>query len=602
MAVLKQVYDNDGPPSAFEVSSSATTTIGRHEECNIIIDSPAVSRFHSHIICDNGRYFIEDLNSRNGTLLNGLPIRRRMLLSDGDQVEISTLPFTFLSQDSLAEASGSWGIKANVISISPVPSDEDSIRRQIVEPGDRISDESLGSDSVRHAQLVARISVADPGSGWPVISNATQKLNFTLRFMYSLRRTVHREEVIARSLQALFETFAAAERIAVVLKEQHRSGVRIEAAVSREENEEIEICLPVIRMCMQNSEALLYVDHWKAKAGEIPELNNPSLRSILAVPMIGLVGECLGVIQIDTTDQKSPLQTEDLELLVVLSSVISYALEQSRETEIEISNAVTERSTSDASDLRTSLMATSPPIVPGYHLANALIASPDVAADFIDYVCLPDGRVASFMIDVPGRGPSAANLMAVIARVLTESISETGSAAKAIEKAEHIIRERMTEIPLVTSVAIMILDTKRSSVTVSVVGHCPLYMLHGTEFNELQSTEFTSSPLGTERDSFVETELQLLDNDMLLLFSDGVTKLNSPAGELISREQIMQILEESAAGPRSALDSVLHKKLNQFRGESPLMDDVAFSMIHRTKNAATIDMIPPRMDSETMDA
>ena len=68
MAVLKQVYDNDGPPTAFEVSSSATTTIGRHEECNIIIDSPAVSRFHSHIICDNGRYFIEDLNSRNGTL------------------------------------------------------------------------------------------------------------------------------------------------------------------------------------------------------------------------------------------------------------------------------------------------------------------------------------------------------------------------------------------------------------------------------------------------------------------------------------------------------------------------------------------------------
>lgn len=611
MAVLKQVYESENPPAVFDVSSSATTTIGRHEECDIVIDSPAVSRFHSHIICDKGRYFIEDLNSRNGTLLNGLPIRRRMLLSDGDRVEISTLPFLFFSQDSLSEASGSWGIKANVISIAAAGHDEDSIRRKIVQPGDRIEDDSLGSDSVRQSQVVSRISVADPGSGWPVLANATQKLNFALRFMHSLRRTVHREKVIARSLQALFEAFSAAERIGVVLKEPHLTGLRIEAAVSRTANEEVEICLPVIRMCMQNSEALLYVDHWKAKSderpkAENPELDQPTLRSILAVPMIGLVGECLGVIQIDSTNQKDPLRTDDLELLVVLSSVVSYALEQSCETVKEIANEVAERGAESASDLQTSLMATAPPEIPGYRLSNALIASPDVAADFIDYVCLPDGRLASFLIDVPGRGPSAANLMAVIARVLTESIAETGSASEALQQTECVLTERMGQLPLVTSVGVMILDPKQSSVTVSVAGHCPLYLVDRNQVQELQSAEIASSPLGTERETLVETELQLGENELLLLLSDGATKLLSPTGDTISRAQLLQILEDTNVAPRSTFENVLHKNLDLFRGESRLMDDVAFSIIQKTASEPTIDVIPTRvdqglLDSETMD-
>lgn len=602
MAALKQVYGSL-PHPVLQVSDSITT-IGRHEDCDIHIDSPAVSRFHSHIVCEKGRYFLEDQNSRNGTILNGQRVGSRILLSDGDRLEFSTLPYQFLSQDSLSEASGSWGTKANVIRITEPSSggEDDSIRRRIVAQGDMISDSALGSDSVRHAQMVAQVTVADPGCGWPVVHGATQKLHFVLRLMHGLRRTITREDVIARSLQSLFGTFPAAERIAVVMKMSGRKELRIEAAVSRVEQDEVEICLPVIRTSMQNSEGLLYVDHWNTGGGKNPELDNPSLRSILAVPMIGLVGECLGVIQVDSTNQSLPLEKEDLELLVILSNVISYAIEQALETASEVSRAVNERRTADANRLRNSLACGEAPSVPGYRLAHVLMAAPDVAADCTDYVKLPDGRVACFLIDVPGRGPAAANLMALISRLLLEAICETGSAVGAIKNTELALADRMEEIPMMISVAVMILDGRRSSATISLAGHCPLFMIHQDEVKVIESPRLSGAPLGATREDYGEVEVQLSDNDMILLISDGLTKLRSPSNQTLGDDGTLKLLKRCTKSSPDHFETQLSQQLDEFRGDVPLIDDVAFALIHKTNDADTVDFSSMRMDAETIDA
>ena len=46
--------------------------IGKHRtEVDICLDRPTVSRLHARIFCQEGEYYLEDLNSRNGTRLNG---------------------------------------------------------------------------------------------------------------------------------------------------------------------------------------------------------------------------------------------------------------------------------------------------------------------------------------------------------------------------------------------------------------------------------------------------------------------------------------------------------------------------------------------------
>jgi hypothetical protein len=61
-------------------------TLGREEGIDISIRDPEVSRQHARISWQAGNYYIEDLNSTNGTFLNGAPVTSRQLLRSGDTI------------------------------------------------------------------------------------------------------------------------------------------------------------------------------------------------------------------------------------------------------------------------------------------------------------------------------------------------------------------------------------------------------------------------------------------------------------------------------------------------------------------------------------
>src|SRR5438067_10401942 len=61
--------------------------IGRAHEADIPIDGPDVSRAHARISWSDGRFVLEDLGSRNGTQVNGVPVRQHVL-AVGDRIQI----------------------------------------------------------------------------------------------------------------------------------------------------------------------------------------------------------------------------------------------------------------------------------------------------------------------------------------------------------------------------------------------------------------------------------------------------------------------------------------------------------------------------------
>jgi pSer/pThr/pTyr-binding forkhead associated (FHA) protein len=71
-------------------------TVGRSPDCDIFLDDVTVSRRHALLRREDGRFFIEDQGSLNGTFLN----RRRIEtagLEDGDELQIGKYRLTFLS-------------------------------------------------------------------------------------------------------------------------------------------------------------------------------------------------------------------------------------------------------------------------------------------------------------------------------------------------------------------------------------------------------------------------------------------------------------------------------------------------------------------------
>lgn len=99
--LLKPVTDLEGrPPLGFAEPSrfrvlvderniqlrKGKNLIGRTPGAPLCIHSPQISRRHATIDVEKTRAFIEDLGSKNGTLLNGHPVNGRQRLRDGDRI------------------------------------------------------------------------------------------------------------------------------------------------------------------------------------------------------------------------------------------------------------------------------------------------------------------------------------------------------------------------------------------------------------------------------------------------------------------------------------------------------------------------------------
>lgn len=75
--------------------SFETMTIGRHPASDIVLSDPSVSASHARITCQEGRYYLQDLKSANGTHLNEKNVIRRMRLKDGMNVRFGAVEMVF---------------------------------------------------------------------------------------------------------------------------------------------------------------------------------------------------------------------------------------------------------------------------------------------------------------------------------------------------------------------------------------------------------------------------------------------------------------------------------------------------------------------------
>lgn len=98
---LKLINRKDSLP--FKIKEVYTledsTTIGRSNQNKIIIKDPYISKNHLKIVKDEGDYYIEDLNSANGTFINGTKIMDAVRLKNGDRIRLGQVEFLFVKRN-----------------------------------------------------------------------------------------------------------------------------------------------------------------------------------------------------------------------------------------------------------------------------------------------------------------------------------------------------------------------------------------------------------------------------------------------------------------------------------------------------------------------
>lgn len=84
--------------------TEGSNLVGRDRDCSVRIDAATLSRRHARITVANGQATVEDLESKNGTQVNGQLVRQRvpLTLKDSDRIQFGSVTVTYRVRDSLS--------------------------------------------------------------------------------------------------------------------------------------------------------------------------------------------------------------------------------------------------------------------------------------------------------------------------------------------------------------------------------------------------------------------------------------------------------------------------------------------------------------------
>ncbi|HEX4412402.1 MAG TPA: SpoIIE family protein phosphatase [Lacipirellulaceae bacterium] len=524
MAILELVKGNT-PGVRFELDADRSV-IGRSADCEVPLDVPAVSRRHAVILRDSGRYFIEDLQSRNGTFLNDNRLTERAPLGEGDRLIICDQEFRFYTAQTPAL-------------LNPLRNLEESSITDIVD--DR---SSSGRGSV-----MATLDVSGGSASWGLSAKPEVKLAALMEITNGLAHAVSVEDILPKLLESLFKIFTQADRGFVVMKPKADGPPVVVADKSRRpgSEERMRISRTIVEEAMKNKKAILSADAASdERFGMAQSIADFSIRSMICAPMIGLDGQPLGVIQIDTLNQRARFTDQDLEVLATVASQAAVSIDNAKMHEQVAAQRAMQRDLELARRMQRSLLPSAPPQVPGYFFFDYYQAARQVGGDYYDYVQLPGGRYAVIVGDVAGKGVPAALLMARLSADVRFSLASEPDPAKAIQRINDGFAKQDWQDRFVTMLA-AVLNPAASELTIVNAGHmAPLLRRqdgHVTEIGE----DAAGLPLGVvegfEYESFTH---KVEPGDVLTIFTDGFSEAMNNERELYGIERLKQQLNSPA--------------------------------------------------------
>jgi ABC transport system ATP-binding/permease protein len=147
------IRDTEGGEASFPVTTPVV--IGRSHDCDICLADDTVSRKHARVFLDYGDPVIEDLNSPNGTMVNGVRINGQVRLKAGDIIQVSNEKIRVIISNPLDDFAATTSISETISVNAEMRSDSKSPWNETIParapgaaPGEQMPGQAAGSGTV----------------------------------------------------------------------------------------------------------------------------------------------------------------------------------------------------------------------------------------------------------------------------------------------------------------------------------------------------------------------------------------------------------------------------------------------------------------------
>lgn len=316
--------------------------VGRHPECEVILTDPMSSRRHCRIEREpDGKFFVLDNGSANGTLLNDQPLKERVPFKNGDRIQIgSTL--LVLRIDAPIGLSGTRSNYVPGMSIVSLVDEADGGSAPNVDFSQK-ADAGMLTDEERSTYDVNRLK------------RVTERLKLLIDIGQAMGASLDPHKLLNNCLDKLFDVFSQTDRGIIVLygpdgsvpsqltSEQDEGGVldRRKGAITKVKlratgqalDNEVKLSRTVLNRIRTERASVLINESSGGAAGM--SLAKFEIKSLMCAPL--LTGkDDLGIIQLETKNRMRPFNSDDLSVLTAVAGQVAVVI---RNAELALSAA-----------------------------------------------------------------------------------------------------------------------------------------------------------------------------------------------------------------------------------------------------------------------
>jgi Nif-specific regulatory protein len=286
------------------VLPESEATVGRDPTNLLALADPSVSRKHCLLRRDDGRFQIRDLDSRNGTLVNGVAVKEHWL-RHGDEIATGDSVFLFLVEDE---------DRARPLNQVEFDDAQPTSETKVIQPKEVVyfQPDRLLRELPAKAQLARNL-------------NALLKIS---RVVHAIRDL---EELQAQLLDLIFEVVPAG-RGAILLSDGPSQDFNCLYARTRQTGQPqlVRVSRTIARQVMKENVAILGVDVASSNAlRDVESLAISEVRSLLCVPL-SVFDRIIGCIYLDNASAANRFTEDHLQLMAAVAGISAVALDNAR--------------------------------------------------------------------------------------------------------------------------------------------------------------------------------------------------------------------------------------------------------------------------------
>lgn len=280
----------DGPFAGAEVSLGESTSIGRSDENDLVLNNPYVSRRHARLIREIDGYTIENLSTAQMPR-PGAPLITRRMLRVGDRFVIGPITLRILESDAVPDAAGK-----DILLIQRTRS-----------PAHTVFDRLPATPSLDAGDIGKRLS-------------ALIDVGLALQTEHEIDRLLER---IAQALLGTLEI----DRCGIFLRDE-KDPVIVMSGGGRAEKSALPFSRTLLSRAIDNGEAFLTEDAGADSRLSTDSIIGAAIRSAMVAPMWGR-DRIIGAVVVENSGRPAAFGGEDLRLLVALANSGGTAIENS---------------------------------------------------------------------------------------------------------------------------------------------------------------------------------------------------------------------------------------------------------------------------------